>query len=87
MYGQLNGYDINGDGQNFAERFKETELEGLGSRLDTIVEMYQNNELDKSEAVDLIDDIRREQEIEALGSSMQLRSDFLKAVDLLARVL
>lgn len=83
----VNGYDVNGGGKTFEERFKGTELEGLGARVDTISEMYQANELTKDEAMDLIEDIRREQQIEALASTMRLKADFLKAVDLLARVL
>lgn len=86
MYGKLDDEVLTG-AENFEQRFKGTELEGLGSRLDTIVEMYHDKELSKDEAMDLIEDIRREQEVEALASTMELKADFLKAVDLLARVL
>lgn len=73
--------------ENFAEKFSGTELLEYAERLDDVVEMRQNGELSKDEAADLIEDIRREQEVESLASSMQLRSDFIKAVDLLMKVL
>lgn len=83
----INGYDINGGGQNFTERFKGTELEGLGSRLDDIVEMYQDGDIDKDTATELIQDIKNEEETEQMASSMQTRSNFLKAADFLLKVL
>ena len=89
MYGKLdiNGYDINGEGQSFKERFAGTDLEEVATRLDDIVEMYQDNDIDKDTAAELIQDIKNEQETEEMASSMQIRSDFLKAADFLMKVL
>lgn len=80
MYGKMN------EG-TFAEKFEGTELEEYADRLDQIVEAVQNNQLTNEEATDLVEDIKREQEVEDLTSAIQLRSDFIKACDLLMKVL
>lgn len=89
MYGKLdiNGYDVNGDGRTFTERFEGTPLEDVAARLDDIVEMYQSNDIDKDTAAELIQDIKNEEETEELSSSIQMRSDFIKCADLLMKVL
>ena len=89
MYGKLdvNGYDINGMGHSFEERYAGTPLEDVAIRLDDIVEMYQNNDIDKDTAAELIQDIKNEEETEELSSTIQMRSDFIKAADFLMKVL
>lgn len=86
MYGKLDETVLEGK-SNFAERFAGTELEEVGARLDTIIEMHQDGDISKDEAADLIQDIRNEQEVEEMASSMQLRSDFMKACNVLLKVI
>lgn len=86
MYGKLTEEALKGS-ENFEQRYNGTELEGLGARLDTIVELYEEGDLSKDEVADLIEDIKREEQVEALASSIELRSDFMKGVDLLLKVL
>ena len=86
MYGNIN-INVPSSSENFEQHFKRTELEGLGARLDTIVEMYQDGELDKPSALDLIDNVRQDIAIESLDSPKQLVSDFNKSVDLLTKVM
>lgn len=81
MYGKLN------DVENFAEKFEGTILEEYGDRLDGIVEMYQDNNISKDEAAELLQDIKLEAEIDKEVGQMQLKSDFIKAADLLLKVL
>ena len=81
MYGKLN------DVENFAEKFEGTLLEEYAQRLDDIVEMRQDGNISQDEAAELVQDIAREAEIDAEVGQMQLKSDFLKAADLLLKVL
>ena len=86
MYGKLDETVLENH-ENFQARFAGTDLEEVATRLDDIVEMYQNNDIDKDTAAELIQDIKNEEETEEMASSMQIRSDFLKAADFLMKVL
>lgn len=73
--------------ENFTEKFSGTKLESYAERLDAIVEMVQDGQLSKDEAAELIEDIKTEQEVYALTVNMQLKSDFIRSIDLLMKVL
>jgi len=73
--------------ENFTVKFAGTDLEPYAERLDAIVEMVQDGQLSKDEAAELIEDIKTEQEVDALTSTMELKSDFIRSVDLLMKVL
>jgi polyhydroxyalkanoate synthesis regulator phasin len=73
--------------ENFKEKFAGTELESYASRLDAIVEMIQDGDVSKEEGAELIEDIKREIEIDEMVGLMQIKSDILKAADLLMKVI
>lgn len=73
--------------ENFTEKFSGTKLESYAERLDAIVEMVQDGQLSKDEAAELIEDIKTEQEVYAMTANMQLKSDFIRSIDLLMKVL
>lgn len=73
--------------ENFKEKFSGTKLESYAERLDAIVEMVQDGQLSKDEAAELVEDIKTEQEVYAMTASMQLKSDFIRSIDLLMKVL
>jgi polyhydroxyalkanoate synthesis regulator phasin len=73
--------------ENFKEKFAGTELESYASRLDAIVEMIQDGDVSKEEGAELIEDIKREIEIDEMVGMMQIKSDILKAADLLMKVI
>ena len=81
MYGKLN------DAENFAEKFEGTILEEYAQRLDDIVEMRQDGDITQDEAAELVQDIQTEIEIDEEVGQMQLKSDLIKAADLLLKVL
>ena len=70
-----------------SEHFSGSELEEAAYDIDAIVNSYQQDEITKDEALDCIEDIRITQEIEAETSSMQLRIDFINALNVLSKVL
>lgn len=73
--------------ENFTEKFAGTNFEPYAERLDSIFEMVQDGQLSKDEAAELIEDIKTEQEVDSLTSTMELKSDFIRSVDLLMKVL
>lgn len=86
MYGKLTEEVLQGS-ENFEQHFSGTELEGLGARIDTIIELYNDGSLTKDDVSELFDDIKREEQIEALAESIELRASFIKGVDLLLKFL
>ena len=81
MYGKMN------DVENFKEKFEGTVLEEYASRLDDIVEMVNTNDITVDEGAELVQDIKTEIEIDEMVGQMQLKSDIMKAADLLLKVL
>ena len=73
--------------ETFTEKFAGTNFEPYAERLDSIFEMVQDGQLSKDEAAELIEDIKTEQEVDSLTSTMELKSDFIRSVDLLMKVL
>jgi polyhydroxyalkanoate synthesis regulator phasin len=73
--------------ENFTESYAGTDLAPYAERIDWIVEMVQDGQLTKDDAAELIEDIKTEQAIANLTSDITLRNNFIKAADLLMKVL
>lgn len=63
------------------------DLDDQAVRAQQYYDMFVNNELSESEFKDLIEDIKRENFLNDYCGDMQLKSDFLKVLDLASNLI
>lgn len=67
--------------------FGETELSKLAARIDEIQELRNSGNLTEEEFVELIEDLKRESEVLEACQDMDMKSNFLKAVNALSKLI
>lgn len=72
--------------ENYRQQFQGTAVEGYAQRLDEIVELVHDGDIDNDTALELIEDIKTECEVEVSASKMELKADLIKTANLLSKL-
>jgi len=71
----------------FREKYHDTELNSLAIALDNINDLYDSGDLSREEALELIADVERSETLQEKCQDVKLKSDFIKALNLLSKVI